>query len=109
MHNANYNIGDLITRINNGSRAGLGVIKAPYNKENYQVLNELVKLGVVQNFYTLIPSKTSNSEITKSLNLNSVKRVLVITLLSTRVRQGQEALQTISSPNDYSEGVSVNP
>lgn len=43
----NYNIGDLVTRINNSLKAGKGELMVPFSKENYQVLTQLTKLGVI--------------------------------------------------------------
>jgi ribosomal protein S8 len=43
----NYNIGDLVTRINNSFKAGKGELMVPFSKENYQILTQLTKLGVI--------------------------------------------------------------
>ena len=49
----NYNIGDLVTRINNSYRAGSGCnppqVLVEKTKDNYQILNLLIKLGCLAN------------------------------------------------------------
>ena len=73
----NYNIGDLVTRINNSYRAGKGELSIPFSKDNYQVLTQLTKLGVIVSCSTNV-EETNGDSVIKTIkvvlkkNLNSL-------------------------------------
>jgi small subunit ribosomal protein S8 len=74
----NYNIGDLVARINNSYRAGKGELSIPFSKDNYQVLTQLTKLGVVVSCSTNVEETNNLSPVIKTIkvvlkkNLNSL-------------------------------------
>ncbi len=43
----NYNIADLITRINNSISKNKSIVIVPFTKDNYQILTFLTKLGIL--------------------------------------------------------------
>lgn len=43
----NYNIADLVSRINNNYIAANHLVDIPYTKENYEILTQLTKLGII--------------------------------------------------------------
>jgi ribosomal protein S8 len=43
----NYNIADLVSRINNSYRTGKNHIILPYSKDSYQIIILLTKLGIL--------------------------------------------------------------
>jgi ribosomal protein S8 len=75
----NYNIGDLVARINNSYRAGKGELSIPFSKDNYQVLTQLTKLGVVVSCSTNVEETNASSatprqtiKVVLKKNLNSL-------------------------------------
>lgn len=67
----NYNIADLVSRINNSKKANKSsFIKIPLTKDNYQIITQLENLGIVQ---LLIDNKnkfTLNNNIKKNILIN---------------------------------------
>lgn len=96
----NYQIADLVTRINNTFIARNSYLEVPYTKDNYDILNVLNKLGIVEIVFNPPQNKGNHYKLEK--NQNGVMIGVIITLMvcsNSEILEPKKFLHIISKPS----------